>query len=134
MIIPPRLYMLIIDESIWFVIKLGFIKKQILLLRVMYCLSNQHNESKEWRQENNISELAICHSNAIFIQNPTTVTNQTMELYCILLPFTLPCRTTWQNRILTIIPKMSVHMPIQFMVKCYYIQQGFLQHAGCDVR
>ena len=26
----------------------------------------------------------------------STVTNPTMELYCILLPLTLPCHTTWQ--------------------------------------
>ena len=44
------------------------------------------------------SEFAICHvvrhGNVNSIQNPTTVTNPTMALYCILLPFTLPCCTT----------------------------------------
>ena len=30
------------------------------------------------------------------IQNPSFVTNLTMEPYCILLPLTLLCRTTWQ--------------------------------------
>ena len=43
------------------------------------------------------SELAICpvarHGNANSIQNLPTVTNLTMELYCILLPLTLPCCT-----------------------------------------
>ena len=46
------------------------------------------------------SEFAICpiarHGNANSIQNLSTVTNTTMELYCILLPLTLPCCTTWQ--------------------------------------
>ena len=46
------------------------------------------------------SEFAICHvvrhGNMNSIQNPSTVTNPTMEPYCrpILLPLTLPCRTT----------------------------------------
>ena len=39
-----------------------------------------------------ISEFAICHvvrrGNVISIQNPSTVTNLTMEPYCILLPLT----------------------------------------------
>ena len=46
------------------------------------------------------SEFAICHvvshGNVNSIQNPSTATNPTMEPYCILLPLTLPCRTTWQ--------------------------------------
>ena len=52
------------------------------------------------RLTRNISEFAICHvvhhDNVNSIQNPSTVTNPTMQPYCILLPLTLPCRTTWQ--------------------------------------
>ena len=44
------------------------------------------------------SEFAICpavrRGNGNSIQNPSTVTNQTMELYCILLLNTLLCCTT----------------------------------------
>ena len=47
-----------------------------------------------------ISEFVIyCivrHGNTNSIQNPSTVTYPTMELYCILLPLMLLCRTTWQ--------------------------------------
>ena len=54
-----------------------------------------------------ISEFAIYavvrHGNANSIQNPSSVTNPTMELYCIFLPLMLPCCTTWQiaNSLLT---------------------------------
>ena len=44
--------------------------------------------------------FAICnivhHCNMDSIQNPSTVTNQTMESFSILLPHTLPWCTTWQ--------------------------------------
>ena len=44
------------------------------------------------------SEFAICHvvrhGNVNSIQNPSTVTNSTMEPYYILLLLTLPCCTT----------------------------------------
>ena len=47
------------------------------------------------------SEFAIrqfvCHCNVNSIQNSSTVSNPTIEPYCILLPRTLPCRTVWQN-------------------------------------
>ena len=47
-----------------------------------------------------ISKFAICpvvrHGSANSIHNPSTVTYPAMELYCILLPLTLPCCTTWQ--------------------------------------
>ena len=50
--------------------------------------------------EKDISDFAICHvvrhGNVNSIQNPSTVTNLTMEPYCILLSLTLLCRTTWQ--------------------------------------
>ena len=53
-----------------------------------------------WRGIWTTSEIAICpvvrHGNVNSIQNPSTVTNQTMGPFCILLPLTLPCRTTWQ--------------------------------------
>ena len=46
------------------------------------------------------SEFAICHvvrqGNMSHIQNPSVVTNPTLEFPCILLPLTLPCRSTWQ--------------------------------------
>ena len=46
------------------------------------------------------ADFAICHverrGNVNSIQNPSTVTNSTMELCCILLPLTLPYRSTWQ--------------------------------------
>ena len=54
------------------------------------------------------SEFAIWHvvphSNINSIQNPSTVTNPTMEPYCILLPLTSPCHTTWQiaNSLITV--------------------------------
>ena len=46
----------------------------------------------------NASEFAIsrivCHGNVNSIQNPSTVTNPTKELYCILLPLSLLCHKT----------------------------------------
>ena len=52
------------------------------------------------RPRSEISEFAICHvvrhGNVNSIRNPSTVTNSTMEPFCILLPLTLPCRTTGQ--------------------------------------
>ena len=56
-----------------------------------------------------ISEFAICHvlrhGNVNSIQNPSTLTNLTMELYSILLPLTLLCRTMGQiaNWLLTFV-------------------------------
>ena len=49
------------------------------------------------------SEFAICHvvrhGNVNSIQNPSTVTNPTMEPYnSFLLPLTLPCRTVGLQR------------------------------------
>ena len=50
------------------------------------------------RDSHDNSEFAICHvvhhGNVNSIQNPSTVTNPTMEPNCILLPLTLPYRTT----------------------------------------
>ena len=46
------------------------------------------------------SEFAIWNvvlrGNVNSIQNPFTVTNPSMEPYCVLLPLKMPCRTTWQ--------------------------------------
>ena len=52
--------------------------------------------SSSGRSKHDNSEFAICpvvrHGNVNSIHNPATGTNPTMELYCILLSFTLPCR------------------------------------------
>ena len=65
----------------------------------VYMISNFFTPKKGW--ENN-SEFAICrvvrhgNVNSITVQNHSTVSNSTMGPYCILLPLTLPCRSTWQ--------------------------------------
>ena len=65
-----------------------------------YVSDGQHAHFIILRTDINNSEFviypAVFHSNANSIQNPSSLTNPTMELYCILLPLTLLCRTTWQ--------------------------------------
>ena len=59
---------------------------QILNLQRVMCVKDMYR-------------FVICHivryGNVNSIQNPSTVINPTMKPYCILLPLTLPCRTTW---------------------------------------
>ena len=83
-----------------------FFAKQIILDFVLSCIVIEafnpsiHVEIFSWRNLEVSSEFAICHfvlhGNVNFIQNPSTVANSTMAPCYILLPLTLPCRTTWQ--------------------------------------
>ena len=60
------------------------------------------------------SEFAICHAvrhgNVNSIHNPSTVTNPTIEPYCIFLSLTLPCRTTC---------KIANSLVRQFITPCW---------------
>ena len=73
-----------------------------------------------------ISDFAICpvvglrHGNANSIQNASSVTNPTMELFCIRLSFTLPCCATWQiaNSLLNFIVHKSSYCKCSRPIAC----------------
>ena len=56
-------------------------------------------------------------------KNPSTVTNPTIEPYCVLLSLALPCRTTWQianSKLFNVkIPERKINFCSKFAVKLF---------------
>ena len=69
------------------------------------------------------------------VQNTSTVINPTMDVNCILLPFTLPCSTTWQisNSLLSKQPHITLNV-LYFVKRIFQKWTKVIWTKTCELR